>query len=214
MNEQEGVIKYQLDHQFQKIDLDVAELIAWRTLLYKLELINQRSDKYAGLSYGNLSQRNPDDSECFMITASQTGHLANVSQDDFALVTEYNIKQNSMKSIGTKPPSSEALTHAAIYHANHSVQAVVHVHSPVIWQYTHELGLTFTEREIAYGTVAMADAVTSIAASNQHQMLFSMLGHEDGVVVYGNSITNCCLLLLETYAKAVRFNQLTQTTGK
>lgn len=212
MKDQEGVIQYNLDQKIREIPLEVTELSAWRTLLYKLELINQRSDKYNGLSYGNLSVRHPIYQEQFIISASQTGHLADTTQNDYTLVTEYNIQENRMHSIGLKPPSSEALTHAAIYQADPSIQAVVHVHSPLIWQYTHQLGLACTEKQMTYGSVAMANAVCKLTKTNQNESIFCMLGHEDGVVVYGQTLAESCLLLFATLAKATYLHYQSQLT--
>jgi len=38
-------------------------------------------------------------------------------------------------------PSSEALTHAAVYAASQTVKSVVHVHSPIIWRHYQALAL-------------------------------------------------------------------------
>ena len=213
MNEQEGVIKYQLDHQSHEIDFDITELIAWRSLLYKLELINQHSEKYDGLSYGNISVRVGSDSDQFIISASQTGHSERTDKKDYTLVTRYNIRQNSMKSIGTKRPSSEALTHAAIYEANSAIQTVIHVHSPEIWRYTKELELSHIEKHIDYGSVEMAKAVAELCKATPAGTVFTMLGHEDGVVAYGHSFSFSCCLLIETLAKAIQLTHSSQNNG-
>lgn len=213
MNEQEGVIKYHLDHQSSDVNLDVTELISWRTLLYKLDLINQREDKYGGLSYGNISMRHQKHADQFIISASQTGHLARSNPDDYSLVTEYNIKQNTMRSIGVKPPSSEALTHAAIYQTQNSIQSVIHVHSPVIWKFTHQLGLNSIGSDIAYGSVQMAEAVTYLSKQYPEGTVFTMLGHEDGVVVYGHTLASSFFQLIEILAKAIQLDLQHHTTG-
>lgn len=213
MNEQEGVIKYQLDHQIHEIDFDVTELISWRTLLYKLELINQRTDKYGGLSYGNISYRLTPEADQFVISASQTAYSAHTTRQDYVLITEYNIKQNSMKSIGVKQPSSEALTHAAIYQSNSAVQAVIHVHSPLIWTQSHQLKLPCIDAHIDYGSVAMAEAVSALAADYPDGTVFSMLGHEDGVVVCGHTLSSSCHLLIEILVKAIKLDQQNLKTG-
>ena len=213
MNEQEGVIKYQLDHQSSDINVDVSELISWRTLLYKLDLINQREDKYDGLSFGNISMRYQKDSDQFIISASQTGHCEISQPYDYSLVTEYNIKQNSMRSIGVKQPSSEALTHAAIYQTLDHIQAVIHVHSPVIWKLTHQLGLSSISKHIQYGSVEMAEAVSSLSKQYPEGKVFTMLGHEDGVVVYGHTLASSFFILVETLAKAMQMDLQTQKSG-
>jgi len=51
MTETEGVIKYQLDHQDKPIDKknSLSEINAWRTLLFKLQLIGQIENRYEAM---------------------------------------------------------------------------------------------------------------------------------------------------------------------
>jgi hypothetical protein len=87
------------------------------------------------------------------------------------------------------------LTHAAVYRANPEINAVFHVHSPDIWQQVHPS----TSSDIAYGTPAMAKAVAELVASSSG--LFTMGGHEDGVVSYGTDCQAAGLLLIEAREK-------------
>lgn len=199
MDELEGVIKYQLHHQYHSISLeaDIKPLISWRSLLYRLELINQRQDRYQGLGYGNLSQRLASDSDRFIISGSQTGYLPLLSKDDWVLVNGFDISNNSLYSEGLRQPSSEALTHAAVYQSNPNINYVIHVHSPEIWQQTSALNLAFTVDNIPYGSIEIAKAVKALVNCSPDQQVFAMLGHQDGIVSYGPELDSCALSLIQ-----------------
>lgn len=206
MSEREGVIKYHLYHQ--PIDLpdsiDIAELNAWRTLFYQLQLIGQLPEKYHGLGFGNISRRLVPGSEQFVISGTQTGHLPSLKSQHYALIQAASTQHNSIQSIGLCAPSSEALTHACVYQQDPAIEAVIHVHSPELWHQTLALRLPHTEADIPYGTPEMAQAVRNLFASGQldYLHLFSMLGHEDGVVAFGSSLTAAATLLIAQLVKA------------
>jgi ribulose-5-phosphate 4-epimerase/fuculose-1-phosphate aldolase len=207
MGEKEGVIKYQLHHQHCQLDAgqDVSELNAWRTLLYRLQLIGRIPEKYDGLSYGNISRRLVPGSEQFLISGSQTGHMPELNRLHYALIHQASPQQNTIYSSGLTQPSSEALTHAGVYQQNADIQAVIHVHSPELWYGTQSLHLPSIAANIAYGTPEMAQAVAELFVSGQLQSvgIFSMLGHEDGVVAFGPSLSAAACVLIEQLANAI-----------
>ena len=206
MTETEGVIKYHLDHSNKALnaDLNLQPINAWRTILYKLGLIGQIKEKYAGLGYGNISQRFRSDSNAFLISGTQTGHLPELTGDDYALITATSLAENRIMSTGLSRPSSEALTHASIYQAKPGVQAVIHVHCPSIWLQTHALQLPHTDADILYGSRAMAAAVADLIQKNTSNcQIFTMLGHEDGIVSFGETLTAAAAILIEHLALAI-----------
>lgn len=211
MNDREGVIKYRLDHQSIALseNIDLNELNAWRSLLHRLNLIDQVADRYDGLGFGNISRRLVPDSDAFLISGTQTGHLATLERKHFALIKSASPSDNCLTSLGLSQPSSEALTHAGLYQQNSHVQAVIHVHSPEIWRHTTSLHLAHTCADIAYGTPAMAAAVKQLFVSGQltDQGIFCMLGHQDGVVAFGGSISSAANLLIACLAKAIEVEQ-------
>jgi len=206
--DREGVIKYQLEHQFGALaaDLDVREINAWRSVLYRLQLIGQSEDQYHGLGYGNLSQRLVPEQAAFLITGTQTGHLPRLDTGDFAIVEFASPRENLLRSCGPSQPSSEALTHASVYQHQPQAGAVIHVHCPELWRNTTRLRLPHTGAEIDYGSVAMSDAVAELFRSGQLQRLslFSMLGHEDGIVAFGNNLASAAITLLTQLVEAIR----------
>ncbi|MGR9086678.1 MAG: class II aldolase/adducin family protein [Gammaproteobacteria bacterium] len=211
MTEREGVIKYRLDYRPGPACSypELAELNAWRTVLHRLDLIGQDPGRYEGLAFGNLSFRLGDTRQ-FVITGSQTGGLNCLTRDHYSRVRYADPERNHLIAEGAMKPSSEALTHAAVYQADNRVRAVVHAHSPLIWRHCQALDLAVIDAAIRYGTPAMAKAVFHLT---QHpglneKPIFVMLGHEDGVVAYGDSVTDACQILIRTLAAAL------QTTGQ
>ncbi len=206
MGGKEGVIKYRLDHRQSELasDIDFKELNAWRSILYQLKLIGRVAEKYDGLGFGNISRRLVPGGEAFIITGSQTGHLANLTEEHYALIHAASPQHNSIQSSGLCRPSSEALTHAGVYRLDPSIQAVIHVHSPELWQNTQRLQLPHIAANIPYGTPEMALAVTALFNSGQLAALpiFSMLGHEDGIVAFGTSLITAANLLITMLVKA------------
>jgi hypothetical protein len=185
----EGVIKYQLAFTPGPALAAplLAELIAWQRILHALGLLGRDPERYGGLAYGNLSIRLPDGG--FAISASQTADRATPGVTDYALVTAWNSGTNRLTATGPARPSSESLTHAALYDADPAIGCVMHVHSPVIWRRRKALGLASTAPDIAYGTPEMAKAMVRLyrhGGFNGHGVL-AMGGHQDGVVSFGGS---------------------------
>lgn len=211
MSETEGVIKYRLHHTQQSLDkrISLAELNAWRTVMFKLNLIGQDERRYDGYGFGNISQRLATSDLQFIISGTQTGHLSVLNRDDYSLVIQASPETNTIVSLGETKPSSEALTHASVYLQKPEIQAVIHVHCPEIWQHTQQLKLAYTAANIAYGTPKMAEAVTQLFNSEHWQQtaLFTMLGHEDGVVAFGSSLKEAACALITQFSLALAIEQ-------
>jgi L-ribulose-5-phosphate 4-epimerase len=212
--EREGVIKYELVFERKPLpDIpNLASLIAWRAVLHRLRLIGQDPARYAGLGFGNVSQRvespTSNHSDQFVISGSQTGLPERLSKDRLCLVTDSSIRDNRIVAEGLVKPSSEALTHAAVYGCNPAIRFVMHVHSPEIWRSTRRLSLANIGSAIAYGTTEMADAVRDMVLSQESEPsgIFSMLGHEDGIISYADSAKTAANLLTDALARALAFD--------
>jgi L-ribulose-5-phosphate 4-epimerase len=214
MSEQEGVIKYRLDYHLAPAQIieGFAELNAWRSLLWRLGVIGQDDARYGGLGYGNLSLRLNDGG--FLITGTQTGHLPQLTAEHYAYVRQARPEENYLQAEGPLPPSSEALTHAAIYLAAPSVRCVAHGHCPEIWLNAKALGLACVAEETAYGTPAMAQAVSTIAENNPEQGVIVMLGHQDGLLTYGQTPEQACWLMARCLAGAFTLAELSEGRGQ
>ena len=207
MKEQEGVIKYQLEHTQKPINekFSFCEINAWRTIIFRLDLIGQDPERYENLGFGNISQRLDAKSRQFIITGSQTGHIEHLSPEHYCLVVKADPHKNRIESCGHYKPSSESLTHASIYAQDSSIQAVIHAHSPEIWGNTVALGLPHISADIPYGTVEMVLAVEQLLQSGNLQQisLFTMLGHEDGVVSFGRNMQEAAWVLIKYLSLAI-----------
>ena len=211
MKEQEGVIKYQLEHTQKPINekFSFCEINAWRTIIFRLDLIGQDPERYENLGFGNISQRLDAKSRQFIITGSQTGHIEHLSPEHYCLVVKADPHKNRIESRGHYKPSSESLTHASIYAQDSSIQAVIHAHSPEIWGNTVALGLPHISADIPYGTVEMALAVEQLFQSGNVQQisLFTLLGHEDGVVSFGRNMGEAAWELIKYLSLAIGIEQ-------
>ena len=179
---------------------EVIALEKWRALFFKLGLIGEYPiDK---IGYGNLSSRISKKS--FLITGSQTGHLAHLQAHHYTKVIDCDLKKGCLTAEGLIPPSSESLTHFAIYGANLSIQYVFHVHHHKLWNMLRSGPFDYIDEKVPYGTIGMAEAAAKLL-SNKSNGIFVMKGHEDGIISYGTSAEEAGKVILDLYRKlAVR----------
>jgi ribulose-5-phosphate 4-epimerase/fuculose-1-phosphate aldolase len=200
----EGVIKYHLDFRVGAPPpiSTLAALIAWQRICHGLVLVGQVAERYAGYAYGNLSQRTG--ARAFLVSGTQTAGRALPTADDYTRVTGWSIAENRLTAEGPCKPSSESLTHAALYEHAPDVGFIIHAHSPEIWHAAGRLGLPVTDPAVAYGTPAMAEAVWRLFATglSTESGVFAMGGHEDGVVAYGRDAAAAGQLMVATLAAA------------
>lgn len=180
----EGVIKFRLSltNGPAPTDDQCWILEKWRSQFYKLGFIGEYPNENIG--YGNLSSRMEEKS--FIITGSQTGHLSHLETHHYTKVIDCDLKSGLVKAEGLISPSSESLTHYAIYEANSAIQFVFHIHHPKIWQQLHDPQYDSISENIPYGTQDMANAA-SMLLKNKTSGFFVMKGHEDGIISYGKT---------------------------
>lgn len=225
MAEQEGVIKYQLDFTPSEAT-DIGRLRGlqqWRLTLYQLGLIGQDPERYGGLGYGNISERQQSDqindlpdglwsevchkskeedsATAFIISGTQTGHLAELTEQHYARVNYCDPLCNRIQAEGPVKPSSEALTHGAVYAMSSDIQAVIHVHSPEIFALRDRLLLPRTPEDVRYGTPEMAQAVQALWDTGQLRgaPVLVMAGHEDGVISFGRNMAEAGMAMLNVF---------------
>ena len=195
----EGYIKFNCIWEQREIKFQdelYAQLETARTQLYALGLVGMYPD---GIGFGNISVRSNED-ESFIISGSATGGFANLKQSDYALVTKYNISENTIFCSGLTKASSESLTHAAVYKSLPEVGAVVHVHCLWLWKKLLNLYPT-TSAEIEYGTPEMADAVGKLASeiNKKEEKIIVMGGHQEGILVFGSNLTDATAQIINIY---------------
>jgi ribulose-5-phosphate 4-epimerase/fuculose-1-phosphate aldolase len=210
----EGVVKFAADHRHEALDGrrsgEIAcALVAWREILAQTGLVGQDAALYGGAAYGNVSARvgppsAPRRRRAFLITGTQTAGRRTVGLDDFCVVEAYDLERNRVTSSGPCLPSSESMTHGAVYDLGSHIRFVFHAHSPAIWRRSAALRLPATRAEVGYGTPEMAREVERLWGTTalSEGQIFSMGGHEDGIVVFGRSAAEAGEVLVRHLALA------------
>lgn len=210
MATKEGVIKFEMDYRVAPAlpAEQLAELNAWRKMMYLTELIGQTPTRYGGYGFGNISCRidYPCDSgqPPFAITGTQTGGAADLSPLDYVVVTACYPELNRLLAEGPVKPSSESLTHGVIYAQDERIRWVMHAHSPHLWRNAAALDLPMTAADVAYGTPEMAAEVARLFRETDvaQRRIFGMAGHEDGIVSFGATAEEAGFVLLGWLARA------------
>ena len=192
----EGYIKYDIDWTPGPApDVEAArELDRWRRPLFDAGLIGEYADLEIG--YGNVSMRSGSTGQ-FLISGTQTGHLAETDERHYALVTEVDIDTNAVSCTGPVKASSEAMTHAAIYALDERISAVVHVHSRTLWdKYLNELPTT--NADVAYGTPEMGRELARLFSGGDFTLsgVAVMAGHDEGLISFGPSLEDAARRML------------------
>ncbi len=206
MAEMEGVIKYHLDFTLGDPPPDewVRRLNGWRRVLYLTGLIGQDPQRYDGLGYGNLSHRLPDPPDGFVITGTQTGGLPVLTKQHYTTILGCQPSHNRLQATGSIRPSSESLTHGALYQLDPQIQAVIHAHSPEIWHQAAQLGLPATSAEAPYGSPALSAEIARLFQETDvgARGILVMQGHLDGLIAFGTTIEQAGATLLTWLARA------------
>lgn len=210
----EGVIKFRFEHRTvplvpRRYGEVGCKLVAWREILAKTGLVGQEPGRYGGFAYGNVSARVGPPSagrgrRSFLITGTQTSGKAWISLGDFCVVESYDCAGHRLISHGPVQPSSESMTHGALYDLGSHIRTVFHAHSPTIWRRAALLNLPTTDPRVPYGTQEMAREVGRLyreTALAEVQIL-AMGGHEDGIVVFGRRAEEAGQVLLAYLARA------------
>ena len=141
-----------------------------------------------GVGFGNLSVRDSA-SRNFYITGSATGGLSEWTPRDCVRVVAYDFARNWLRYEGAAIPSSESLTHAAIYESDQSTSAVIHCHDSVLWRTLLGRAPT-TSKSVAYGTPKMAYEIMRLfeISNVRSKKIFVMAGHEAGIVTFEKNL--------------------------
>ncbi|MBN1688014.1 MAG: class II aldolase/adducin family protein [Candidatus Omnitrophica bacterium] len=190
----EGIIKFQCEwKKDQPISFDqLKEIRKWRQWLYDHKLIGVCPE---GIGFGNVSVRAGNRNE-FIITGSQTGHLAKLEPEHYTLVCGWDIPKNAVTCRGPIQASSESLTHAMVYAMDNQIGAVIHGHSRPLWQKLLNRVPT-SSKEVTYGTPEMAEEVRRLFRETDlpEKKIFVMGGHEEGILVFGKDLNEAGRIL-------------------
>ena len=193
----EGYVKY-TSHWTEgpPPDAAIVDLLeTWRAPLYSAGLIGHYED--LGVGYGNISVRHGARGQ-FVISGTQTGHLSRTGRDHYSLVTNYDIDANDVSCVGAVQASSESLTHAAIYEVDPGINAIVHVHSRLLWNRLLNRVPT-TNADVAYGTPEMAREFARLYRDTDFAStgIAVMGGHDEGIISIGHSLEQAARRVLD-----------------
>ena len=171
----------------------LAELNECRRKLRELHLIGVDSN---GIGFGNLSVRDGGTGN-FCVTGSATGGLPKLALADCVRVVAYDFEKNWVRYEGAAIPSSESLTHAAIYESDPMATVVIHCHDSVLWRTLLERDPT-TSKSVAYGTPEMAFEIMRLSKASdvRTRNILVMAGHEGGIVAFGKNFEEAFDILM------------------
>jgi ribulose-5-phosphate 4-epimerase/fuculose-1-phosphate aldolase len=149
-----------------------------------------------GVGFGNVSVRDGRTGS-FYITGSATGDLRELTSANCVRVVAYDFARNWLSYKGAAIPSSESLTHAAIYECDPSASAVIHCHASVLWQTLLDRVPT-TSKAVVYGTPEMACEIIRLfdVSDVRSKKIFVMAGHQDGIVAFGKNLEDAFDVLM------------------
>lgn len=212
----DGVIKFTAEHRFESLGEEVASKVldslqAWRHILYRLDFVGQDPDRYDGAGFGNMSARVSSDGgvlggRAFLVTGTQTGAQPRLDLSDYCVVEKYDTNRNRVESKGETMPSSESLTHGAVYDLDPAIRFVFHGHIPRVWRQAESLGIPISRPEVAYGTPDMAQEMARLYSESSlgDMRIMAMGGHEDGVLSFGEDADQAGSALVSAFSRALR----------
>ena len=171
----------------------LAELNACRRKLLESRLIGVDSN---GVGFGNLSVRDGVSAH-FYITGSATGGLPELTSTDCVRVVAYDFARNWLRYEGVAIPSSESLTHAAIYESDSSTSAIIHCHDLGLWATLLDR-VPATSKAVTYGTPEMAYEIMRLfeVSNVRSEKILVMAGHEGGIVTFGEDLEDAFDVLM------------------
>lgn len=194
----EGYIKYNINWINEQLPVIVPEqLMIWRDKMHELKQIGHYAE--INIGYGNISVKTDSG---FLISGTQTGDIFPIQPEHFTLVTDYDIQANSVTCKGEIKASSESMTHAAVYEADNSINAIIHIHNPKLWDVLLNKVPT-TQKDVPYGTPEMANEIFRLFKETnvKEERIIVMAGHDEGIISFGKDLDEAGEILLNILAK-------------
>ena len=197
----EGYVKFNFDIKEKEPveESKITELNSYRLKCYDLNLIGMyKEGELKGVGFGNISVNDGDD---FIISGTKTGGLDVLTNENYTRITGYDLSKNHVKSRGAVAPSSEAMTHAAVYDSDLSIKAVIHIHNKAFWNYLLKQDVPKTSKDAAYGTTEMGNEVKRLFKETDasQKKIIVMEGHEEGVLAFGKDLEEAYFVLMKHY---------------
>lgn len=183
----EGYIKF--NSNWQKAppitNAKLENLQYWRDQMYAHHLIGAYPN---GIGFGNISERILGTNQ-FYISGSATGNFADLTNEHYAKVLNFDLQKNSLTCNGPIVASSESMSHAVIYQECPWVNGVIHIHHFELWKkLLHQVPTT--DQSATYGTPEMAFSIINLLQKTDlpSVKIFVMEGHEEGVFAFGKDL--------------------------
>jgi len=178
----------------------LAELNEYRRKLLRLRLIGVDSN---GTGFGNLSIRDGA-TDNFCITGSATAAMPELALADCAKVVAYDFNRNWVQYEGSAIPSSESLTHAAVYGSDATARAVIHCHDLKLWAALQNHAPT-SSKDAEYGTPELAYEIMRLFKNGEveSRKILVMAGHEGGIVTFGKDLEEAFATVMRERKKNV-----------
>lgn len=197
----EGYIKFSFDIKENKpvAERKIKELNYYRQKCFDLKLIGvNKEGELQGVGFGNISVK---DGDYFIVSGAKTGKFEVLTNKHYSRITGYDLSKNHVECQGVIWPSSEAMTHAAVYDSDSSIRAVIHIHNKNIWDYLSKQDVPETSKDAEYGTPEMGNEVKRLFKETDasQKKIIVMQGHEDGVLVFGESLKEAYFVLMKYY---------------
>lgn len=178
----------------------LAELNAYRRKLLDLGLIGLDPNR---IGFGNLSVRDGA-TDNFYVTGSATGGIQELTLSDCAKVVACDFETNRVRYEGSALPSSESLTHAAIYEADATAGTVIHCHDFKLWAAVLNKAPT-TSKTAEYGTPKVANEIIQLFTRTdvQSRKIIVMAGHKAGILTFGKDLEHAFAVLMRERQQAV-----------
>ena len=188
-------IKFTCEHAVAEITPfgGFAELNAYRRKLLHHRVIGVNAN---GIGFGNLSIRDGA-TKNFYVTGSATGGKLELTLADCARVMAYDFHKNWLRYEGSAIPSSESLTHAAVYESDAKAGSVIHCHDSKLWAALLNKAPT-SSKAVDYGTPEMACEVRRLfnVTDVQNRKILVMAGHQGGIVAFGKDLEEAFAVLM------------------
>ena len=178
----------------------LAQLNAHRRKLLQLGLIGVDPN---GIGFGNMSVRDGA-TDNFCITGSATGGIHELTLADCAKVVASDFGRNCVRYEGSALPSSESLTHAAIYESDATAGAVIHCHDSKLWSAVLNEAPS-TSKAAEYGTPELAHEIMQLFKRTdvRSRKIIVMAAHEAGILTLGKDLEEAFAVLMRERKGAV-----------
>jgi ribulose-5-phosphate 4-epimerase/fuculose-1-phosphate aldolase len=115
----------------------------------------------------------------------------------------YDFERNWLRFEGSAIPSSESLTHAAIYESDAKAEAVIHCHDSKLWAPLLNQAPT-SSKTIDYGTPELAYEIMQLFKQTdvRSRRILVMAGHAAGILTFGKDLEEAFAVLMHERKKA------------